>query len=84
MEKTKLNSHEQSKYDTIRSCIDRDINNQEASNRLGVSIRQIQRLKRAVEEGGEQGIIHGLKGKVAHNKESELGTLLGTLFCVLE
>ena len=68
MEKTKLNSHEQSKYDTIRSCIDKEITNQEASNRLGVNIRQIQRLKRSVEEIGEQGIVHGLKGKVAHNK----------------
>ena len=72
MEKTKLNSHEQSKYETIRSCIDRDITNQEASNRLGVNIRQIQRLKRAVEENGEQGIVHGLKDKVAHNKTEEV------------
>ncbi len=71
MEKTKLNNHEQSKYDTIRSCIDKEITNQEASNRLGVNIRQIQRLKRAVEENGEQGIVHGLKGKTAHNKTEE-------------
>lgn len=71
MEKTKLTNQEQSKYDTIRSCIDREITNQEASNRLGVNIRQIQRLKRAIEESGEQGVIHGLKGKVAHNKTEE-------------
>jgi len=72
MEKTKLNTYEQDKYDTIRSCSDGDITNKEASIRLGISIRQIQRLKRAVEEYGEQGIIHGLKGKVAHNVTNEI------------
>ena len=67
MEKQKLNTYEQDKYDTIRSCSDGDITNKEASRRLGITTRQVQRLKRAIEQYGEQGIIHGLKGKIAHN-----------------
>lgn len=72
MEKTKLNTYEQDKYDTIRSCSDGDITNKEASRRLGIKRRQIQRLKRAIEKYGEQGIIHGLKGKVAHNATDDV------------
>ena len=72
MEKTKLNRHEQDKYDTLRSCRAGDITNKEAGVRLGIKIRQVQRLKKKIEENGEQGIIHGLKGKIAHNKTEEV------------
>ena len=72
MEKTVLTASEQERYDTVRSCIRGDITNREASYRLGLKIRQVQRLKKKIEENGEQGIIHGLKGKIAHNKTEEV------------
>ena len=58
----KLTTPEQERYDTVRSCIDRDITNAEASARLGLKVRQVQNLKRAVEKNGESGILHGSRG----------------------
>ena len=58
----KLTPLEQERYDIVRSCIDRDITNTEAAARLRLTVRQVQRLKRAVEKGGESGILHGSRG----------------------
>ena len=67
MEEKKLTDREKDRYDIIRSCIDGDITNKEASDRLGLKVRRIQELKRSVEECGEIGVVHGLKGLSAHN-----------------
>ena len=67
MEKIKLTASEQERYDIIRSCIDRDITNKEASTRLGLKVRQIQRIKRAVEKQGTEGSIHKSKGRISPN-----------------
>ena len=70
MGENKLTDNEKYRYDIIRSCIDSDITNKEASIRLGLKIRQVQMLKRAIESTGVQGIVHGLKYKPAHNSTS--------------
>jgi len=70
MEKTKLSALEQERYDIIRSCIDGDITNKEASVRLGLKIRRVQELKRAVESEGSTGVVHKSKGHTPHNKVS--------------
>lgn len=67
MEEIKLTNEEQDRYDIIRSCIDGDITNKEASIRLGLKIRQIQRLKRNVEKIGKVGIVHKLKRQISNN-----------------
>ena len=67
MEKIKLTASEQERYDIIRSCIDRDIANKEASIRLGLKVRQIQRIKRAVEKQGTEGAMHKSKGRTSSN-----------------
>jgi len=46
---TKLTTTEQERYDTIRSCIDGEITNKEASIRLGLKVRQVQRIKLVVD-----------------------------------
>ncbi len=61
--KITLTPLQQERYDTVRSCIDRDITNAEAAARLGLKVRQVQNLKRAVEKHGEQGVIHGSRGR---------------------
>lgn len=61
--KITLTPLERERYDCIRSCIDRDITNAEAAARLGLKIRQVQNLKRAVEKDGELGILHGSRGR---------------------
>lgn len=67
MKKIVLTASLQERYDTICSCSRGDITNKEAAYRLGLEIRQVQRLKRACEKDGEKGLVHGLKGTVAHN-----------------
>lgn len=71
MEQNKLTDREKDRYDIIRSCIDGDITNKEAGGRLGLKVRQVQRLKNACKEDGVLGIVHGLKGKQAHNSTNK-------------
>ena len=52
MEENKLTARERERFDVIRSRIDEDITNMEASVRLGLKIKQVQRIKRAVEKNG--------------------------------
>ena len=67
MEETKLTDSEQERHEIIRSCIDGDITNKDASVRLGLKVRQVQRIKRAVEKEKEKGVVHKSKGKVPPN-----------------
>ena len=71
MDTIKLTVLQQEKYDVIRSCIDKDITNKEAGIRLGLHVRQIQNLKRLVNDNGKEGVIHGLHGTSAHNRTKE-------------
>ena len=64
---TILTPLERERYDIIRACIDRDITNAEAAARLGIKIRQVQKLKRAVEKNGETGIVHGNRGRTSNH-----------------
>ena len=64
--KITLTPLERERYDIVRSCIDRDITNAEAAARLNLTVRQTQRLKRSVEERGEQGILHGSRGRASN------------------
>ncbi|OYV27301.1 MAG: hypothetical protein B7W98_02060, partial [Parcubacteria group bacterium 20-58-5] len=64
--KITLTPLERERYDIVRSCIDRDITNAEAAARLGLQVRQVQNLKRAVEKDGEQGILHGSRGRASN------------------
>jgi len=67
MEKIKLTAQELDRYDVIRSCIDGDITNKEASVRLGLKVRQVQRMKRAVEKEDTHGVMHKSKGRASGN-----------------
>jgi hypothetical protein len=80
MEITKLSALEQERYDIIRSCIDGDITNKEASVRLGLKIRRVQELKRAVEKEGSSGVVHKSKGRIPHNKVGDATVLKVTTF----
>lgn len=62
----KLSPLQQERYDTVRSCIDRDITNVEAAARLRLTVRQVRRLKRSVEKYGKQGILHGARGRTSN------------------
>lgn len=62
-----LTPEERERYDTIRSCVDQDITNAVAAAKLGIKIRQVQKLKRAVKENGERGVLHGNHSRVPWN-----------------
>lgn len=67
MENIKLTDREQERYDVIRSCIGGDITNKEASVRLGLKIRQIQNIKRAVLREDRKGVVHKSKKQISGN-----------------
>jgi hypothetical protein len=58
-----LSPHEQEKLDIIRASISKKITNAQARVMLGLSIRQVKRIKNRVREEGDRGIVHLLKGK---------------------
>jgi transposase-like protein len=65
-----LTAKEQERYDTIRACIDGDYTNKEAADRLGLTVRQIQKIKHEVRVHGAHGVRHGHKGSEPSNKTS--------------
>ncbi len=70
MENIELTPDERERYEIIRSCTLGDLTNVVAATRLGLTIRQTQRLKRAVEKYGESGIVHGNRGRVPANAKN--------------
>lgn len=63
-----LTESEKEKAEIIKGCIEGDHTNSEAAERLGLSVRQIRRLKRKVDLYGTEGVLHGLKGSSSHRK----------------
>ena len=71
MEEIKLTASEQERYEVVRSCADGDITNKEASIRLGLKVRQIQRIKCVIEKEGKKGAVHKSKGQAPPNATSD-------------
>jgi hypothetical protein len=59
---------EQTKFDVIKKTLSGELTNFQAGQILGISVRQIKRLRKAVRKEGEQAIIHKLKGKPSNNR----------------
>ena len=62
-----LNSKEKYKLEIIKSAISGKITNSEAGKLIGVSERQVQRLKSSVRKLGSFGVVHGLKNKTGNH-----------------
>lgn len=68
-----LTQAEKQKLAIITLAISREFTNGAAAKQLGVSVRQIQRLKKDVQEHGEKAVVHKLKGKVGnHHIDSQV------------
>jgi len=63
-----LNEYEQKKVDVISKLIAKEITVKESMNLLNLKERQIYRLKKLYNEKGEEGFIHGNRGKENFNK----------------
>lgn len=63
-----LKEGEKQKFEIITSVLNKKITNGQAAKKLGLSIRQIQRLKIEVRNHGSAALIHHLKGKPSNHK----------------
>lgn len=68
MPDTTPNEGEIQKLEVINSLLNRKITNGQAAKRLGLSVRQVQRLKVEVRKHGTEALIHHLKGKPSNHK----------------
>src|SRR5271157_3366981 len=59
-----MRSKELKRYQIIQAVLDKKINQQEASEYLGLSDRQIRRIVKRVRKEAERGVIHLSRGKV--------------------
>ncbi len=72
-----LNEYEQKKYDVILKLLSGKITMKEAMELLDLKERQIYNLKKTYKRQGENGFIHGNRGKTNSNKKDE--DLIGVL-----
>jgi len=63
MKRWQLSAKEITKYAIVNDAIKEHLKSNQAAEQLGLSTRQIFRLKKALREKGLDGIIHGNKGK---------------------
>ena len=56
---------------TLRKAKQKLITQQEASSELGVTVRQVQRLVKALKERGDKSVVHALRGKPSNRKIEE-------------
>lgn len=63
-----LTPKEREKLTTINRAIRKEITNSQATKLLGVSLRQVKRLKRQVRLNGASGVVHQLKGRAGNHQ----------------
>ena len=61
-----MTEKESMRYDLIQSLIDGKINGTDASKQIGVTVRQIKRMKSRVIKNKMKGIIHGNRGRTGN------------------
>ncbi|VEU80162.1 ISNCY family transposase [Haploplasma axanthum] len=66
MRKVELKPMEQMKYETIKNLVTNNGNKLNAANKLGISLRQVNRLIIKYNEQGKEGFIHGNRKKSPH------------------
>ncbi len=62
-----LTEAEQRKFDVITSAIQKHLTNKQAAKQLGLSVRQVRRLKAAIRVLGATALVHKLKGKPSNH-----------------
>lgn len=63
-----MTSREKYKIEIITKIINKEMRQGVAAKLLGISPRQIRRLKIAVLDNGENAVVHGLKGKRSNHR----------------
>ena len=63
MRKVELRMNEKQKYEVIKNLVDNNGNKNTADIKLGLSMRQINRLIKKYKENGKSSFIHGNRTK---------------------
>lgn len=63
-----MSKREIERYSVIKQLKAGKINGTVAAKMMRLSVRQTKRLKKRVAKRGAKGLIHGLRGKISHNK----------------
>ncbi|HIR48890.1 MAG TPA: transposase, partial [Candidatus Faecimonas gallistercoris] len=63
MRKVELRMNEQRKYEEIKNLVDHGGNKKRVALKLGISVRQVNRLIIIYKEKGKPGFVHGNRGK---------------------
>ena len=66
-----MSAKELDRFQIIKKLIDRHLNGPTAARLLGLTTRQIRRLKAKVSRYGAKGLIHGNRCKASHNQINE-------------
>lgn len=66
-----MTQEELNRVHIVRLVIQKRLKQKKAASLLGLSVRQIKRLARAVKKLGPEGIIHKLRGKVSNRRHPE-------------
>ena len=61
-----MSQKELTRLHVLKSCPDGNITNERAANRLNISIRRVQQLKRSLQNIGNSAVIYGNVGKPSH------------------
>lgn len=73
MRKVELRMKEQEKYEVIKELVDHKGNKNRASQKLGISRRQVNRLINIYKEKGKSGFVHGNRSKKpVHTKDKSI------------
>lgn len=67
MRKVKLRMNEQLKYEEIKKCIDGNQSKERTSVKLGITVRQVNKLIIKYKEKGKEGFIHGNRSRKPAN-----------------
>ncbi len=68
---SKLNVKEQEKASILNAAIMGKITNAQAAKQLRLSVRQVKRAKAGIRKGGDNAVVHKLKGKISNHAFSE-------------
>ncbi len=81
MRKVYLNMKQDYKYNIIKDCSNQRISKYGAALKLGISIRQVNRLLKAYHLEGKEAFIHGNSKCVPHNKiDDSTASLIVSLY----
>lgn len=68
MQQRKMSTTEQIRATVIKQLVDGEINGTTASKKLGLSVRQVKRMKKAYADEGKEGLIHHARGRTGSRK----------------